>query len=90
MATASSRKRPVQEYSIAAYREQRERIPAAELAKHNGKWAAFSRDGRRVVASAKDLLHLEKKLRAAGHDPHVVVYEFVGDEEFMTGISETH
>ncbi|GEM_PF-5591013 len=86
MATASSRKRPARKYSVASYREQRQRIPAAELAKHSGKWAAFSRDGRRVVASAKDLQQLAKKLVAAGENPQKFVYEFVGVEDsFITG-----
>src|SRR5262245_36145847 len=89
MATAASRKRPGWGYSVAAYREQRQRIPAAELAKHTGKWAAFSRDGRRVVASAKDLQKLEKKLVDAGEDPQTFVYEFVGDYEFSIGDSKT-
>jgi hypothetical protein len=81
MATASSRKRPARKYSVASYHEQRQRIPAEELAKHNGKWAAFSRDGKRVLASGTTLAALEKKLRAAGRDPLDAVYEFVGEED---------
>lgn len=89
MATASSRSRSAGKYSVASYREQRQLIPAAELAKHNGKWAAFSRDGKRILASGRTLEVLEKKPCAAGRDPLDAVYEFVGDYEFSIGDSET-
>ena len=71
--------------SVTSYRRERDRIPSDELAKHQGKWPAFSRDGARVVASSKNLEQLEKKLRAAGEDPQNVVFEFVGAAETVLG-----
>jgi hypothetical protein len=41
-------------------------FPAEELAKHAGKWVAFSPDGTRVAASAPDPDMLEELLRASG------------------------
>ena len=88
MATTSSRRRPARKYSVAAYRENQQRIPPTEIAKHVGKWAAFSRDGKRVVASATTLERLEKKLHSAGEDPEHVVFEFLDEGESIVGGAE--
>ncbi len=74
--------------SVSSYREQRQKIPPAEMAQHTGKWVAFSCDGARVVASSEDLETLEKKILAAGEDPENVVFEFAGAEEMMLGGAE--
>ncbi len=71
--------------SVQSYREKRKDIPAKDLAKHQGKWVAFSRDGSRIVASDEDLVILEKKTVAAGEDPGDVVLEFLDEEEFVLG-----
>jgi hypothetical protein len=63
--------------SVECYRKRRDMIPFAELAPHSGKWAAFSCDGARVLASSESLEGLETAVRAAGADPHELVYEFV-------------
>jgi hypothetical protein len=74
--------------SVQSYRQARQKIPLDEMAKHRGKWAAFSHDGARVVASAKSLERLEKKLLAGNEDPRQVVYEFVDEDETMAGGAE--
>ncbi len=74
--------------SVQSYRDARRNIPSQELAKHRGKWVAFSRDGTCVVASCKNLERLEKKIVAAGKDPQEMVYEFLTTEETMVGGAE--
>jgi hypothetical protein len=67
-------------------RENRSAFPAAELVKYRGQWVAFSRDGRRVVASAPDFVELDALLLAMGEDPEQVALEYIDtDEGFVTG-----
>lgn len=74
--------------SVQSYRAQRDLIPARELEQHLGNWVAFSMDGTRVVASAKDLLTLEKALVGAGENPEEVVLEYLAEEDIVLGGSE--
>ena len=74
--------------SVKSYREQRKKIPDKELAKHRGKWVAFSRDGTEVIASAKRLVLLEKRLQETGKDPQEVILEFLGTGEIVLGAAE--
>jgi hypothetical protein len=67
-------------------RENRSAFPAAELARYRGQWVAFSRDARRVVAGAPDLIALDALLVAMGEDPEHVALEYIdADESFVTG-----
>jgi hypothetical protein len=67
-------------------RNNRSAFPAAELDKYRGQWVAFSADGRRIVASAPDLVELDALLVAVGEDPEQVALEFIdADESFVTG-----
>ena len=67
-------------------RENRSAYSAAELVKYRGQWVAFSRDGRRIVASALDFVELDALLLRMGEDPEQVVLEFIDtDESFVTG-----
>ncbi len=67
-------------------RENRSAIPTAELDKYRGQWVAYSGDGRRVVASAPDLVELDALLIAMGEDPEQAALEFIdADESFVTG-----
>jgi hypothetical protein len=56
-------------------------FPAEELAKHAGKWVAFTPDGTRVAASAPDPDMLEELLRASGEDPALCVIEGTPGED---------
>jgi hypothetical protein len=55
-------------------------FPVEELAKHAGKWVAFSPDGTRVAASAPNPDLLEDLLRACGEDPAICVIEGIPGE----------
>lgn len=59
------------------YRRNRACFPLEELAKHQGKWVAFSSDGCRIVAVAEDLQGLEQQLAAGGLAAQSVVLEGV-------------
>src|SRR5438045_4767109 len=71
---------------IRQLRENRSAFPATELVKYRGQWVALSGDGRRVVASAPDLVELDALLGTMGEDPEQVALEFIDvDESFVTG-----
>ena len=59
------------------YRQNRNRFPVDELAKYDGKWVAFSADGRHVVASGETIAELCDRIRANNADPQDVVIERV-------------
>jgi len=63
------------------FRNNRATFSATELAKHSGKWVAFSPDGTAIVAADVDLDEVEAKVREAGHKPSQVVLEFVSGQE---------
>jgi hypothetical protein len=58
-------------------RENRAAFPAADLANYRGQWVAFSIDGRRIVASAPDLVELDTLLLAMGENPEQVALEYI-------------
>jgi hypothetical protein len=58
---------------LATHYANRQEIPADELAKHRGKWVAFSAQGDRVMASSEDLEFLRQELLGTGEDPNEVV-----------------
>ena len=70
------------------YRENRAAFPPAELAKYQGRWVAFSPDGRRVLASSADLNDLDALLLAAGQDPEQVALERIEAEDHFLGGAE--
>lgn len=49
--------------------KNRPAFPRDELAKYRGEWVAWSPDGSRVVAAARDPDALDELVRAAGEDP---------------------
>lgn len=51
------------------------------LARHQGRWVAFSGDGRRIVASGDTLDQLENQLASLGQDPQEVFLERIGGPE---------
>jgi len=71
--------------SVQTYRNNRRNIPPEELAKHKGKWTAFSSDGRRIVASAAKLEVLDRLIVEAGEDPEEVVLEHLAGDEVVLG-----
>lgn len=65
----------------AQFNKNRASFPFEELAKHEGKWVAFSPDGTKIVAEDADLSVLDQKVRAAGFNPSEVGFESVPAEE---------
>ena len=72
------------------YADNRSRIPLVELRKHQGRWAAFSLDGCRIIASHDDLAELDNLLRAAGEDPERIAFERIELDDICLGGAELH
>jgi hypothetical protein len=63
--------------NLQEYRENRARIPLAELQKYDGRWVAFSSDGRRIIAGSESLDRLDGLVIEAGEDPEHVALEWI-------------
>ena len=63
------------------YRNNRARLPRAELAKYQGTWVAFSADGRRIVANGETVEQVEQKLATQGENGQNVVLEWLPGHE---------
>jgi hypothetical protein len=70
------------------YRENRARLPLAELSKYRGRWVAFSLDGQRIIASSEDLAVLDKLIIDAGENPEQVALERVELDDVSLGGAE--
>lgn len=53
----------------STYWDNRQKIQPEELAKHCGKWIAFSPDGAYIVASHSSLEELMSQVKRRGEDP---------------------
>ncbi len=86
MATAESRPK-------VAFREfevNRQKFTDEQLRPYEGKWAAFSLDGTRIVAADTDLAKLADLVAAAGEHISNVELEFIDlSDEIFIGGSET-
>jgi hypothetical protein len=60
-------------------------FPPEELLQYRGKYIAWSPDGRRIVASDKDLLRLDGHVQELGYDPSEVVFSSVPDVDLIFG-----
>jgi hypothetical protein len=58
-----------------AYQQNRVKHRLEELQSYQGKWVAFSADGRGIEASGESIAELCEVLRAAGRNPQDVVLE---------------
>jgi hypothetical protein len=77
---------------IPAYLEARRQFlanraafPVDELAKHAGRWVAWSPDGTRIAASAPRPELLDDILKANGEDPALCVVEGIPDDDALIG-----
>jgi hypothetical protein len=77
---------PMNPAATAVYRENRRNFSLKELKLHHGNWAAFSPDGRRIVASAPTLVELSEQLRKANSSLQEVVLESIDMEPNLTNI----
>jgi hypothetical protein len=67
------------------YLKNRATFSMEELAKHRGEWIAWSPDGRRIVAGARDPEALDDLIRAAGEDPEECPVEGIPDTDTVLG-----
>ena len=58
--------------ATAEFRANRRKFTMDELKRHEGKWAAFSADGKRIVDSDEDGAKLYERMRILGE---TVAYE---------------
>jgi hypothetical protein len=65
--------------------ERRAALPAEALARHAGRWIAWSPDGARIVAEADAAEDLEDRVRAAGEDPQRCVVEGIPAAAMLGG-----
>ena len=70
-----TRQRSKPRVALRSYDENRAKFSAAKLRKYDGRWAAFSSDGTRIVASAENIEDLEHRLAELGEDPEEVTFE---------------
>ncbi len=61
----------------ALFNQNVNNFPPDELAKHAGKYVAWSLDGTQILASGEDEEDVDKKLVAAGINPSRVVHSYV-------------
>jgi hypothetical protein len=74
--------------AVALYRQNRLRMVPRALAKHLGKWVAFSRDGTSIVASAKTPEKLAERITLAKKQPKDVVVEYLDAGTTVLGGAE--
>lgn len=70
---------------MSNYYENRASIAPEELRRYEGKWAAFSPDGSRLIAAAGTLETLAQCLLKDGEDPQSVCFERIRltDDEYQ-------
>jgi hypothetical protein len=67
------------------YLENRAKYPVAELLQYAGTWIAWSPDGTRIVASAKDLDQLEQLVAMTEEDPLQCTLESIPEGDGFIG-----
>lgn len=76
---------PLYVETIRKYLENRSKYPLHDLAKYSGSWIAWSPDGTRIVASAKNAEDLDDLVQAAGEDPSNCMVEGIPDYDSLVG-----
>lgn len=70
---------------VRLMQQNSERIPAEELQKYQGKYVAFSADGRSIVASGNSWDAVEDDIVEKGLDPERVWFDYIGGEGIELG-----
>lgn len=71
--------------NMRKYLKNRSTFPVEELSQYAGTWIAWSPDGLRIVASAKNLEDLDSLVQAAGENPTQCVIEGIPEEDALIG-----
>lgn len=76
--------------STNTYRNNRDKFTLDQLRLYDGKWVAFSTDGKQVVASAPSIAELASELRRAQIELHQAVLEHIeiDSAEIQLGAAE--
>jgi hypothetical protein len=68
------------------FQDNRQQFPPEELAKYAGTYVAWSPDGKHILASDDNELHLANAIRARGFNSADVLISFVAaDDEVILG-----
>jgi hypothetical protein len=70
--------------NIVDFQHNRAIIPQAALAPYEGKWVAFSSDGRNILGAGDTLEKLEEQLVFQGEDPQQVFLERITGPDDVT------
>jgi hypothetical protein len=76
--------------NLQEFRKNRARFSYDELAIHQGKWIAFSMDGRTIIASSENLATLDALIVAAGADPEETALERIEFDSCSFGGAEAN
>ena len=75
---------------VSEFTQNRAEFSKDELLKHNGKWVAFSPDGREIVASCEKLEEIDDLVRQAGFDAETVYLERIELDDSAVGGAQLH
>jgi hypothetical protein len=67
--------------NLSEFQQNRASISQELLTPYQGRWVAFSGDGRSILASGNTLDQVENQLAALGEDPQEVFLERIGGPE---------
>lgn len=71
---------------LQLFQKNRQQFSAEELAKHAGKYVAWSADGASILAANEDELQLARAIQAAGYDSAEILIAFVpAEDEILLG-----
>lgn len=70
------------------YQQTRSELTLEALSQYDGKWVAFSADGKRIIAAADSLVGVDKAVIAAGEDAEQVGYERISLTDSSLGGAE--
>ena len=71
--------------NMQEYLNNRAKFPLDQLASHRGEWVAWSPDGTRLVAAARNPDDLDALVRAAGENPENCPIEGIPETDCVVG-----
>lgn len=71
---------------VQLFQKNRQQFPPEELAKHAGKYVAWSPDGASILAANEDELQVARAIQAAGYNSAEILIAFVpAEDEVLLG-----